>query len=228
MWRARSSRSRSSLAVRGRCRRCTKHPCHTASTCADWPYASLGARVPSRPSALQGCSMRRTHDTRRDGRGASSRRVYHTLWRPKTALIPLHRHSTSVPLRRNPGFQIPGIRNPCFTSAKYARVRGNRPKDVVAAVGTRSIPACAGKPSRSTSQHPPARVNPRVCGETAIWIRWSPKCRGPSPRVRGNRLLFGRGRVDVGSIPACAGKPVTRVRHRTGLSGSIPACAGKP
>ena len=87
------------------------------------------------------------------------------------------------------------------------RVRGNLLSLAPGAGPSRSIPACAGKPTAARDWKDEGRVYPRVCGETGraaaiIWRR-----RGLSPRVRGNRWLFGTARISRWSIPACAGKP---------------------
>ena len=67
------------------------------------------------------------------------------------------------------------------------RVRGNQRPVCVFAVCPGSIPACAGEPpsTRPTSNDFP--VYPRVCGGTAVAFMCLSKCRGLSPRVRGNR-----------------------------------------
>ena len=129
-----------------------------------------------------------------------------------------------------------------------------------------------------SSDGPVPRVHPRVCGEAARWkvstvarsTRWSiPACAGkprrcrsrgsttrcgPSPRVRGSRVLpasFGRSGTEPGPSPRVRGSPrggsfesfsfttgpSPRVRGSLEArlavqpwvaSGSIPACAGKP
>ena len=48
---------------------------------------------------------------------------------------------------------------------------------------------------------------------------------GLSPRVRGNPLLPGNIVLRSGSIPACAGAPLSPCQL---YAGSIPACAGEP
>ena len=118
------------------------------------------------------------------------------------------------------------------------RVRGNR-RDLRTGHGDRrSIPACAGKPPSSTSPPASLSVYPRVCGETAGSLNVYRAAYGLSPRVRGNRnrsRAFGGGN---GSIPACAGKPLSwlsvrvcstvypRVCGETTL-GFLPALCGK-
>ena len=86
------------------------------------------------------------------------------------------------------------------------RVRGKRHLMVVAIKGDRSIPACAGETRRQPC--PPARqtVYPRVCGGNAYHSNVSPAEAGLSPRVRGKPPRPRRHRVNVGSIPACAGE----------------------
>ena len=90
-------------------------------------------------------------------------------------------------------------------------------------------------------------VHPRVCGEPRSGRRAAASRPGPSPRVRGTRHGGARGRVHLGSIPACAGNPGCRRRCAppaavhprvcgeplpppltSTFMGSIPACAGNP
>ena len=73
----------------------------------------------------------------------------------------------------------------------------------------RSIPACAGEPRWNRRAIWRGRVYPRVCGGTDRMMRRPPPVIGLSPRVRGNRAGLPRPRCDEGSIPACAGEPVT-------------------
>ena len=73
-----------------------------------------------------------------------------------------------------------------------------------------SIPACAGKPPSRTRARLPDRVYPRVCGEAELaHLGWA-DVEGLSPRVRGSPDQAQRVHDVVGSIPACAGKPVSR------------------
>ena len=72
-----------------------------------------------------------------------------------------------------------------------------------------SIPACAGKPWSPVRRPASAGVHPRVRGETeGRTLKTAPR-NGPSPRARGNHqaTLYEFGQM--GSIPACAGKPRT-------------------
>ena len=87
------------------------------------------------------------------------------------------------------------------------RVRGNLLCGDVAGTPNRSIPACAGEPGRRVDRSRPLEVYPRVCGGT---ISGFARCRlavGLSPRVRGNLDEPAAARLELGSIPACAGEP---------------------
>ena len=89
------------------------------------------------------------------------------------------------------------------------RVRGSRPRRVPEDAACGSIPACAGKPDYRRWNADQQRVHPRVCGEAgAILAPWH-VARGPSPRVRGSRERPSDAVRGEGSIPACAGKPVS-------------------
>ena len=92
------------------------------------------------------------------------------------------------------------------------RVRGS-PEDLVdAQVAVGSIPACAGKPAYPRRRPDPAQVHPRVCGEATDPVVFTRGDDGPSPRVRGSPEDLIDAQVSVGSIPACAGKPVAAWR----------------
>ena len=49
-----------------------------------------------------------------------------------------------------------------------------------------------------------------MCGEARAWSILRSLWPGLSPRVRGSHLQHAVGRIDLGSIPACAGKPLPR------------------
>ena len=87
------------------------------------------------------------------------------------------------------------------------RVRGNLVREGGTRAGLRSIPACAGEPSPPCATQGILRVYPRVCGGTRYPGRGEGRDPGLSPRVRGNRVMFGRRNEMKGSIPACAGEP---------------------
>ena len=128
------------------------------------------------------------------------------------------------------------------------RVRGNPVCGYPAGSRNRSIPACAGEPSKVILPAYFYWVYPRVCGGTLFGAEEPERKDGLSPRVRGNRDILDLKLIGHRSIPACAGEPppifLLRLYHR-GLSprvrgnpplptatptfeGSIPACAGEP
>ena len=90
------------------------------------------------------------------------------------------------------------------------RVRGNLAAVGQQAVRDRSIPACAGEPFPAVRGKCAARVYPRVCGGTLCAARRHGGRHGLSPRVRGNRISERFLCSLSGSIPACAGEPVSR------------------
>ena len=87
------------------------------------------------------------------------------------------------------------------------RVRGNHSGAGGRLVSARSIPACAGEPSRCIVASSSVVVYPRVCGGTWIPGRWPRARRGLSPRVRGNPRRRSARHLGARSIPACAGEP---------------------
>ena len=95
------------------------------------------------------------------------------------------------------------------------RVRGNLDLRTAERYMARSIPACAGKPPKRGWAWVPAGVYPRVCGETAGTSQPSEMSAGLSPRVRGNLALVPCNQPNLGSIPACAGKPPHRRGRRS-------------
>ena len=128
------------------------------------------------------------------------------------------------------------------------RVRGSREHQAGMTETERSIPACAGEPSRGGPSTTSPRVYPRVCGGALRFTLDLIEVLGLSPRVRGSLgRSIGRHHT-LGSIPACAGEPPearlptslhrvyprvcggARGARRTGLPWvrSIPACAGEP
>ena len=89
------------------------------------------------------------------------------------------------------------------------RVRGNRRSRRHDSRRAGSIPACAGEPAAARGSRRSGRVYPRVCGGTVSSSIVSASASGLSPRVRGNQLERGEANANGGSIPACAGEPVS-------------------
>ena len=107
------------------------------------------------------------------------------------------------------------------------RVRGNLFPAVRITVWRWSIPACAGEPAAIAGPRPCAEVYPRVCGGTTPAPSPPAFGGGLSPRVRGNRRPTTMGRLASGSIPACAGEPMSYAPEN-GDTAVYPACAGEP
>ena len=105
------------------------------------------------------------------------------------------------------------------------RVRGNRPHLRWSLRRPRSIPACAGEPSKEPPPSPPWAVYPRVCGGTTFPSRTALPTEGLSPRVRGNLNRGPAGPSAPGSIPACAGEPSPDPRS-SGCSRVYPRVCG--
>ena len=93
------------------------------------------------------------------------------------------------------------------------RVRGNRRQPGQGLVVVRSIPACAGEPSRWLRSGALRWVYPRVCGGTHSRRPPSSARGGLSPRVRGNPEQGQRRHGEKRSIPACAGEPSFSSRY---------------
>ena len=105
-------------------------------------------------------------------------------------------------------------------------MRGNLFAILDVLIRVRSIPACAGEPFCPSSDSFHSAVYPRVCGGTWGGCRFAGRGVGLSPRVRGNRVLVDEARLVSGSIPACAGEPVTRPARRNGVRVYPRVCGG--
>ena len=74
-----------------------------------------------------------------------------------------------------------------------------------------SIPAHAGEPSKSSRIPSRTWVYPRPCGGAVILLRHGQPSGGLSPPMRGSRHGVGHDRLGVGSIPAHAGEPPSKL-----------------
>ncbi len=90
------------------------------------------------------------------------------------------------------------------------RVRGNRRSGGGGRGREGSIPACAGEPTYQMDITAAKAVYPRVCGGTVIRGGARLALWGLSPRVRGNQEVVVEALRVVGSIPACAGEPLSK------------------
>jgi len=93
-------------------------------------------------------------------------------------------------------------------------VRGKQRKAYWLAVGSRSIPACAGETSLVVDYTHFWRVYPRVCGGNPKWRKYMCINNGLSPRVRGKHFILCCHIPSLGSIPACAGETVSQSKIR--------------
>ena len=121
------------------------------------------------------------------------------------------RHSAVYP--RVGGETLSRSAMPAIFSGLSPRGRGNLHRRQPAAPRLGSIPAWAGKPGTSRPPPAPAWVYPRVGGETAGARGGRAAEEGLSPRGRGNRAAAHRGAMAQWSIPAWAGKPLSRRRR---------------
>ena len=96
-------------------------------------------------------------------------------------------------------------------SGSSPRVRGKLPTPSERQADNRLIPACAGKTIGRYQPSLPGRAHPRVCGENFEATRREVAEKGSSPRVRGKLKTYLGDLINVGLIPACAGK--TRVNN---------------
>ena len=87
------------------------------------------------------------------------------------------------------------------------RTRGNLYSNVGGLTSTGPIPANAGEPSVSKSKTAIFRAYPRERGGTASESHTGLRCRGLSPRTRGNLLNRRGAECHPGPIPANAGEP---------------------
>ena len=109
------------------------------------------------------------------------------------------------------------------------RVRGSQRALRYYAKSLRSIPACAGEPTRGQGKRRRGWVYPRVCGGAPLRPGTFTSTAGLSPRVRGSPWAWRTRPHWSRSIPACAGEPEW-APHLVAYvpCGSIPACAGEP
>ncbi len=94
-------------------------------------------------------------------------------------------------------------------SSLSPRARGNRFLGQGLQDEIKSIPACAGEPALSTSSAPWTQVYPRVRGGTQAADAAPGDIGGLSPRARGNPSNGSTIAACRGSIPACAGEPLS-------------------
>ena len=106
------------------------------------------------------------------------------------------------------------------------RLRGTPDDPGPGLAGPRSIPAPAGNTWSALARGYTPPVHPRACGEHRERERGPMTPAGPSPRLRGTRLLPGKLRLQVRSIPAPAGNTFRR-RSRAGTGAVHPRACGE-
>ena len=89
------------------------------------------------------------------------------------------------------------------------RVRGSPHRLGVQPPLDGSIPACAGEPASTDCTMPAIWVYPRVCGGAPAGDGLADRLEGLSPRVRGSQHPRWVPPDSSGSIPACAGEPIS-------------------
>ena len=140
----------------------------------------------------------------------------------------LFNQGLSPRVRGSPYFRSVGA--PCSRSIPACAGEPSRAHEWPGCWSGGSIPACAGEPVLSFASYLSIPVYPRVCGGAILTSYTSLDDQGLSPRVRGShldvdtRLVF----ADTRSIPACAGEPPDAPARPVKASRSIPACAGEP
>ena len=87
------------------------------------------------------------------------------------------------------------------------RIRGNRRVDDMERALEGSIPAYTGEPEAEGRGGHRRMVYPRVYGGTLVKERPTSECDGLSPRIRGNRAIYGCCPGGDRSIPAYTGEP---------------------
>ena len=121
--------------------------------------------------------------------------------------------------------RFPRTRGDRSPAASLARSKARRLCGVTAG---RSIPACAGEPSRRMPTLVAGGFYPRVCGGTPAALYQAAGCAVLSPRVRGNLRRNLLRPVFYSSIPACAGEPRSWRRRAISPTFYPRVCGGTP
>ena len=150
---------------------------------------------------------------------------------PACAGEPISRSSTQKPPGVYPrvcGGALAPIRSDAGFRGLSPRVRGSPSRRNRGPGCDWSIPACAGEPQPPQSRPRLRLVYPRVCGGAGLRNKMASYVTGLSPRVRGS-LARRSGLISTGgSIPACAGEPITPRRWRSVIRVYPRVCGGAP
>ena len=86
------------------------------------------------------------------------------------------------------------------------RARGKHSPSMFSTSSSRNIPACAGKTAGIDQADANRQEHPRVRGENREVFEGEDFYSGTSPRTRGKQVVDAEKRLDLGNIPAHAGK----------------------
>ena len=101
------------------------------------------------------------------------------------------------------------------TAGVYPRVCGGTHHCHIPALIDKGLsPRVRGNRDITSEPSSPPWVYPRVCGGTHLHTCLIRFCTGLSPRVRGNPTHARTFLIRLGSIPACAGEPITVISRR--------------
>ena len=104
------------------------------------------------------------------------------------------------------GGSQPDDRHQVEQAGPSPRVRGKLRQFRARRQAVGSIPARAGEASPRSPKRPRSGVHPRACGGSIVWEVHQDSVNGPSPRVRGKRIVGPEHARGDGSIPARAGE----------------------
>ena len=111
------------------------------------------------------------------------------------------------------GENVQGFYHRHIPSGTSPRMRGKRTGFLPSTHTKRNIPAYAGKTITRVMNSSDKSEHPRVCGENTVFLRFSLRVTGTSPRMRGKPLFAQVKPLACRNIPAYAGK--TLVYHST-------------
>ena len=124
------------------------------------------------------------------------------------------------------GENDPGSTQPERLMGSSPRGRGKQLRRPAQVIHVGLIPARAGKTSTRWCAHRAEGAHPRAGGENSTWNRREVTCVGSSPRGRGKRLSGSDDRLDLGLIPARAGKTLSP-RPRISAAQAHPRAGGE-
>ena len=139
-------------------------------------------------------------------------------------LIPAHAGKTSCAVRgsgharahpRSRGENAVTRPSPRLMEGSSPLTRGKRPRSSSGSASSGLIPAHAGKTTQAARSRSASWAHPRSRGENGTLDESAHTLTGSSPLTRGKRLSGSDDRLDLGLIPAHAGKTMQRGRTST-------------